>query len=41
MLNKKCESVKKQKKYYCDVCDYNASQKGHYTKHLATDNSID
>ena len=30
------EKQKIKKKFYCEVCDYTASQKIHYTKHLDT-----
>jgi len=33
---KSVKSVKSVKKYYCRFCDYSASQKCHYDKHLAS-----
>ena len=33
---KSVKSVKSVKKYYCRICDYSASQKCHYEKHLAS-----
>jgi hypothetical protein len=30
------KSVKSSKTYYCDVCNYTASQKSHYDKHLSS-----
>ena len=36
MLPKSVKSVKKSQKFYCECCDYYASQKSHFRKHLAT-----
>ena len=36
MLPKSVKSVKKSQKFYCECCDYYASQKSHLKKHLAT-----
>ena len=33
---KSVKSVKSVKKYYCSFCDYSASQKCHYDKHLSS-----
>jgi len=35
-VTKSSKSSKSSKKYYCNFCDYNASQKSNYDKHLST-----
>jgi hypothetical protein len=36
MKKKSVKSVKNKKKFYCERCNYTASQKSHYKKHLNT-----
>jgi len=36
MATKSVKSVKRVKKYFCGICDYSASQKCHFDKHLAS-----
>ena len=36
LVTKSVKSVKRVKKYFCKICDYSASQKCHYDKHLAS-----
>jgi hypothetical protein len=36
MATKSVKSVKRVKKYFCEICDYSASQKCHYDKHLGS-----
>jgi len=36
LATKSVKSVKSVKTYYCEICDYNASQKCHLAKHLAS-----
>lgn len=33
---KSVKSVKTKKKFYCEICNYTASQKSHFSKHLGT-----
>jgi hypothetical protein len=36
MEKKSVKSVKNKKRFFCKFCDYTASQKSHYNKHLST-----
>ena len=36
MEKKVLKSVKNKKKFFCALCNYNASQKSHYNKHIQT-----
>ena len=36
MEKKVLKSVKNKKKFFCAICNYNASQKSHYNKHIQT-----
>ena len=33
---KSVKNLKSGKKFYCEICDYSASQKSHYDKHIRT-----
>ena len=36
MKKKSVKSVKRKNKFYCELCNYTASQKSHFNKHLST-----
>jgi hypothetical protein len=40
MEKKVLKSVKNKNKFYCSLCDYTASQKSHYEKHIGTKKHI-
>ena len=40
MEKKVLKSVKNKNEFYCSLCDYTASQKSHYEKHIGTKKHI-